>query len=64
MRSDPASFMADLFVYYYEKKWLLQTKKMGSAKGLYVSNIFRLIGDLYTFSNNLKIVTTIFILMS
>ena len=52
MGSEPASFMADLFLYIYEKKWLLQTKKMEPAKGSFVSNIFRFIGDLCTFSND------------
>ena len=27
MGSDPALFMANSFLYYYENKWLLDTKK-------------------------------------
>ena len=40
MGSDPAPFMANLFLYHYERMWLLETKKLGPAKGLIIFKYF------------------------
>ena len=38
MDSNPASFKAKLFLYYYENKWLLDAKK-----GIYVNQAYLVI---------------------
>ena len=46
MGSDPAPFMANLFLYFYENKWLQSTKKQDLIKARKFSNVFRFIDDL------------------
>ena len=46
MGSDPAPFMANLFLYYFENKWLQDTKKRDLQKARMFSNTFRFIDDL------------------
>lgn len=41
MRSDPALFFVNLFV-YYESKWLKKMKKTDMRRATRISNIFRL----------------------
>ena len=52
--SDPAPFIANLFLYYYERKWLLDTK----IKDLHIvhifSNTFRFVEDLSSTNNHLE----------
>ena len=46
MDSDPAPFMANLFLYHYESKWLKELKKTNLVKARKFSNTFRFIDDL------------------
>ena len=46
MGSDPAPFMANLFLYFYERKWVLNTKKSNLRKARLFGNTFRFIDDL------------------
>ena len=46
MGSDPASFFANLFLYFYEKKWMNDLKKNDLIKARKLCNIFRFIDDL------------------
>ena len=46
MGSDPAPFMANLFLYYYENKWVLKTKKKNLRHARMFGNTFRFIDDL------------------
>ena len=46
MGSDPASFFANLFLYFYESKWMNELKKDDLIKARKLCNIFRFIGDL------------------
>ena len=46
MGSDPAPFMANLFLYHYESKWLKELKKTNLLKARKFSNTFRFIDDL------------------
>ena len=52
MGSDPAPFMANLFLYFYENKWLLELKKKDLHKARLFSNTFRFIDDLCTINDN------------
>ena len=58
MGSDPAPFMANLFLYHYESLWIKKLKKDDLQKARRFSNTFRFIDDLLTinddnlFSNN------------
>ena len=54
MGCDPATFMEYLFLYYYENKWLLDTKKRDLHKPLLFSNTFRFIDDLCAINNRLE----------
>ena len=51
MGSDPAPFMANLFLYYYENKWINKLKKSDIGRSRRYSNIFRFIGDLSAFND-------------
>ena len=51
MGSDPAPFMANLFLYHYERKWLLKFSKKDLRKARTFSNIFRYIDDLCSINN-------------
>ena len=46
MGSDPAPFFANLFLYFYESKWVNELKKNGLIKARKICNIFRFIDDL------------------
>jgi len=46
MGSDPAPFMANLFLYYYESKFLKEYKNKNPAKASKFNNLFRFIDDL------------------
>ena len=46
MGSDPAPFMANLFLYYYESKFLKEYKNTNPAKASKFNNVFRFIDDL------------------
>ena len=54
MGSDPAPFIANLFLYYYENKWLLDTKKRDLLKARLFSNATRFIGDLCAINDHLE----------
>ena len=51
MGSDPAPFMANLFLYYYENKWINKLKKSDIGRARRYSNIFRFIDDLSAFND-------------
>ena len=53
MVSDSASFMANLFLYYYENKWLLDTTIIDLCKACLFSNKFCFIEDLCAINNHL-----------
>ena len=46
MGSDPAAFFANLFLYFYESKWMKDSKKNKLIKARKLGNIFRFIDDL------------------
>ena len=46
MGSDPAPFFANLFLYHYERKWMLQLKKKDIRRARKYCNVFRFIDDL------------------
>ena len=46
MGSDPAPFMANLFLYFYENKLLMQLKKQDLFSARKFSKTFRIIDDL------------------
>ena len=46
MESDPAPIFANLFLYYYESKWMNELKKKDLTRGRKLCNIFRFIDDL------------------
>ena len=51
MESDPAPFIANSLLYYYEKKWLFKQERELQIVTIF-SNIFRLIDDLCTVNQN------------
>ena len=46
MGSDPAPFFTNLFLYFYESKWMNELKKNDLIKARKLCNIFRFIDDL------------------
>ena len=46
MGSDPAPFFANLFLYYYENKWLRKVQRSDLRRARRFANIFRFIDDL------------------
>ena len=46
MGSDPAPFFANFFLYFYERQWLLNLKKIDLIKARKFCNTFRFIDDL------------------
>ena len=61
--SDPASFFANLFLYFYESKCMNELKKHDLIKAGKPCNIFRFIDDFKSVMvGNLKVVTLISIL--
>jgi len=53
MGSDPAPFFANLFLYFYENKWMLDLKKKDILLARKLSNIFRFIDDLNAINDNM-----------
>ena len=52
MGSDPAPFMANLFLYYYENKWIKSLKKENLQKARKFLHTFRFIDDLLTINDD------------
>ena len=52
MGSDPAPFMANLFLYHFESKWVKDMKKENLQKARRFCNTFRFIDDLLTINDN------------
>ena len=52
MGSDPAPFMANLFLYFYENKWVRTLKKTDLNKARKFRYTFRFIDDLITINDN------------
>ena len=52
MGSDPAPFMANLFLYHYESLWIKNLKKDDLQKARRFSNTFRFIDDLLTINDD------------
>ena len=52
MGSDPAPFMANLFLYHYENKWLQEVKKTNLTVARKFSHTFRFIDDLNTMNDS------------
>ena len=52
MGSDPAPFMANLFLYHFESKWIKNLKKENLQKARRFSNTFHFIDDLLTINDN------------
>ena len=46
MGSDPAPFMANLLLYYFEDKWIRKTKRKDLFLARKFCNVFRFIDDL------------------
>ena len=46
LESDPTPFFANLFLYFYESKWMKEFKKNDLIKARNICNIFRFIDDL------------------
>ena len=55
MGSDPAPFFANLFLYYFESKWINDLKKQDLLLARKLSNIFRFIDDLSVVNDDDKI---------
>ena len=51
MGSDPAPYFANLFLFYFEMKWMDKLKKDNFAATRKYSNTFRFIDDLITINN-------------
>ena len=45
MGPDPVPFFANLFLYFYEGKWMNELKKNDLIRARKLCNIFRFIGD-------------------
>ena len=52
MGSDPAPFFANLFLYFFEKKWVDDLKKRDLLRARKLGNIFRFIDDLSAINDN------------
>ena len=52
MGSDPAPFLANLFLHYYENKWIRTNKKCDINKVRRFTNVFRFIDDLVAINDN------------
>ena len=52
MGSDPAPFMANLFLYYYESRWVKSLKKVSLQRARKYSNCFRFIDDLFIINDD------------
>lgn len=56
MGSGPAPFLANLFLYYYENKWITKIDKANFERARCFSNIFRFINDLAPLKASMKII--------
>ena len=54
MDSDTAPVIAYLFLYYYENKWLLDTKNKRSTKNTSFDNLFRVTDDLCAINDHME----------
>ena len=52
MGSDPAPFMANLFLYFYESKWIRNVKKSNIQRARRFCNTFRFIDDLFAINDH------------
>jgi len=52
MGSDPAPFFANLFLYYYESKWIRNLQRNDLSRARKFSSIFRFIDDLLTMNDD------------
>ena len=52
MGSDPAPFFANLFLYYYESKWLRKIQKSDLSRARKFGSVFRFIDDLLSINDN------------
>ena len=52
MGSDPAPFFANLFLYYYESKWINEIKRNDLIRARKLCNIFGFIDNLNIFNDN------------
>ena len=52
MGTDPAPFMANLFLYHYEQQHVLQLKKEDVRRARRLTHIFRFIDDLCVINDN------------
>ena len=52
MGSDPAPFKANLFLYYFENKWMKNLKKENLKKARRFARVFRFIDDLVAINDN------------
>ena len=52
MGTDPAPFMANLFLYHYERQFVLDLKKKNVIEARRLTNIFRFIDDLCVINDN------------
>ena len=51
MGSDPAPFFANLFLYYYENKWVKSLKRIDAIRARKFCHTFRFIDDLFTIND-------------
>ena len=63
MGSDPAPFFANLFLYFYESKWLKELKRIDLSRARRFGNTFRFIDDLtaINYGVNLNVASGTFI---
>ena len=52
MGTDPAPFMANLFLYHYERKFMLELKSKNISEARKFNNVFRFIDDLGTINDS------------
>ena len=52
MGSDPAPFLANLFLYYYESEWLTKIMKTDLERARRFANTLRFIDDRLAMNNN------------
>ena len=52
MRFDHSQFIANLFLHYFENKWILNLKKLDLHKARSFTNTFHFIDDLHIINDN------------
>lgn len=55
MDCDPAPFLANLFLYYYENKWLLDTRKRDLQNSSFFRNLFCFIDGVRAINDEMEI---------